>query len=365
MNIVCRSYILEFLKIFTVLSVCMSILLSVIGLIEKIDDFLPYSPKFEFFLKYALLSIPRYLFYLIPFITLVSSLFIFSMGVKRREFLILSVAGGKLKRLLLPFLFVGLAVCLFGFIVGEFIQPEFTKKINLLAEELIQKKKVTIQKDIYLKTKQDSFFKIETFYPEQKIGKNIKIFLFKDGKLMQRIEAIQAEIKEKSWSLKDATIYDFSNGKIEKQAFLEFPLSEKFSFSLFKEIKKIDEFGVIELIKKRKELKKTGLSNPKIDTDISGRLSYNFVTFFMMILGISLPLGAAERVLIFRNKYDKSKEGIITAGVGLLITVIYWILYSLFMFLGYSKIIPSFISPWIVPLVFSFVSLKLYFSIKE
>ncbi|MCS7203892.1 MAG: LptF/LptG family permease [Thermodesulfovibrio sp.] len=362
MNTLCKSYIFEFIKIFIVLSISMSILLSLIGLIERIDDFIPYSPKFEFFFKYLLLNTPKYLFYLIPFITLISSLFIFSVGMKRKEFLILSVSGGRLRQILTPFLFVGLAITLFGFIVGEFIQPKFNKKINILTEELIQKKKATVQKNIYFKTREENIFRIETFYPEQKRGINVKIFIFKNGKLIKKLEAAEAEIREKSWILKDAVIYDFLNGKVEKQKILNHPLSEKISISVFKEIKKIEEFGVIELIEKRKELKKTGLSNPKIDADISGRLSYNLVTFFMMILGISLPLGATEKIFLVTAK---SKEGIITAAVGLLITVIYWILYSLFMFMGYSKIIPPFVSPWIVPLIFSFVSLKLYLSIKE
>mgnify|MGYP000131032117 CR=1 FL=1 len=79
MNIICRSYIKDFLKTFMVLLFSMSALLSIIGVVEKIDDFMPYKSPALFFLKYALYSIPRYIFYLIPFVTLISSLFILSL----------------------------------------------------------------------------------------------------------------------------------------------------------------------------------------------------------------------------------------------------------------------------------------------
>lgn len=80
---------------------------------------------------------------------------------------------------------------------------------------------------------------------------------------------------------KNGVIYDFSSGKVENFQLMNYPINLKISVATFKDIKKIEEFGVMELIQKRKELKRAGLSNPKIDTDISGRLSYNFVTFFL------------------------------------------------------------------------------------
>jgi len=49
-NIVCKQYINDFLKTFSILICSMSILLSIVGLIEKIDDFMPYKPHAVFLL---------------------------------------------------------------------------------------------------------------------------------------------------------------------------------------------------------------------------------------------------------------------------------------------------------------------------
>lgn len=366
-NRVCKIYIKDFIKTFLIFIFSMSFLLSVIGLIDKIDDFVQYKPSAIFFVKYVIYMIPRYIVYLIPFVTLISSLFIFSIGVRSKEFLILSVSGGKLKQTLKPFIFLGIIVSIFGFIVGEFIQPEYTKKINNMIYELTEKRKVSVKRDIYLKGKDEIIVNIDSFYQDKGIGNEIKIYLMKNNILIKRIDSREAEITDKIWHLKDVVIYDFNSGKIEKFESLSYPINLKISIASFKDIKKIEEFSLAELIKKRKELKAVGLSNPKIDTDISGKLSYNFVTFFMMILGISLPLGAYEKFIFIISKVKRVSEtsGIITVSIGLIITIIYWLFYSFFMFMGYSKILPPFIAPWVTPIICGFISVKLYYSIRE
>lgn len=365
-NTVCKFYIKDFLKTFLLLIFSMSILLSVVSLVEKIDDFIPYKPSAFFFLQYVLYNIPRFLFYLIPFITLISSLFVFSIGVRTREFLILSVSGGRLRVLLRPFLVIGIIISIGGFIFGEFIQPEFTKRLNSMIEDLTEKGKKTMLKEIFLKTRDGKIVKIGIFSQEKKQANKVKIFVIDKDTVTKMIESEKADIEKKEWLLKDVIIYDFVNGKIEKFEKLQYPIDVKITTVAFKDIKKIEEFGISELLQKRKELKRTGLSNPKIDTDISGRLSYNLVTFFMMVLGICLPLGAYEKFsFIFSKTKGTTAGGAVTVGIGIVITIIYWLLYSLFMFMGYSKILPPFISPWITPMIFGVISFKLYYSIKE
>ncbi len=367
-NTFVKAYIIEFLKVFFILTLSLSSLLAITGLIEKIDDFIPYSPPTSFFFQYAFLSIPRYLFYLIPFVTLITSLFVFSMGVRNREFLIISASGGKLRSLLKPFLFLGIIIAIFGFVFGEFIQPEFTKKLNSMIAQLSEKGKSRVEKDVFLKTTDGSVLKIGSLFEQEKLAKNVKIFVIQNNVLIKRIECEYAEIKDgEIWRLKNVSVYDYEKGSLEELDTMNYTVKAKISSVAFKDIKKIDEFGIAELFQKRKELKRVGLSNPKIDTDISGRLSYNFVTFFMMIIGISLPLGAYEKFIFLFSKTKDSRgaSGAITVGIGLLITIFYWVVYSIFMVIGYSKILPPFLSPWITPLIFGLISFKLYYSIRE
>ncbi len=364
---ICKNYMVDFIKTFIILISSLSLLLSVVGLVEKIDDFSPFKPTGNFFVKYIFYTLPRYIFYLMPFVTLFSALFIFSMGVRNREFLILSVAGARLRETLKPFMWVGIIITILGFLVGELIQPYYAKKINNMVSQLTEKAEFSLKNNIYLKGKDQTIINIGSFDQAKNFGKNIRLYQLKDYTLIKTIESKEFEVKDNLWIFKDVTIYDFISGKIERLPSMSYPVNFKISLAAYKDLKKIEDFSLGELIKRRKELKNVGLSNPKIDTDISGKLSYNLVTLIMLFLGISLPLGAYEKFspIISKMKISSGSSYVITIGIGLIITILYWLVYSLFMFVGYSKILPPFIAPWITPLMFGLISLKLFYSIKE
>jgi hypothetical protein len=92
----------------------------------------------------------------------------------------------------------------------------------------------------------------------------------------------------------------------------------------------------------------------------------------MLLLGISLSIGGdfAEQRLLQVMSSQKIKEGkvgsgVIAAGLGLLISLVYWFGYSLFLSLGYTGTIPPIIAPWIVPILFAGVSVYLYSQVPE
>ncbi len=363
----CKNYMVDFIKTFVILIFSLSFLLSVIGLVEKIDDFSIYKPPGNFFVKYIFYTLPRYIFYLMPFVTLFSALFIFSIGVRNREFLILSFAGARLRDSLKPFIWLGIIITILGFLVGELLQPYYAKKINNMVSQLTEKAEVSMKNNIYLKGKDQTIINIGSFDHSKSFGKNIRVYQLKDHTLIRRIESKEFEVRDNLWIFKDVTIYDFISGKIERLPSMSYPVNFRISLAAYRDLKKIEDFSLGELIDKRKELKNVGLSNPKIDTDISGKLSYNFVSLFMLFLGISLPLGAYEKIspLFSKMKISSGSSYVITISIGLIITLLYWLVYSFFMFVGYSKILPPFLAPWITPLIFGFISLKLFSSIRE
>jgi lipopolysaccharide export system permease protein len=89
----------------------------------------------------------------------------------------------------------------------------------------------------------------------------------------------------------------------------------------------------------------------------------------MLLLGISLSIGGEQKGIekIFRTKSQgtHSNAGVVSAGLGLLISVFYWLGYSFSLSLGYSGTVPPIMAPWIVPVLFCVVSLYLYFNIPE
>jgi lipopolysaccharide export system permease protein len=83
------------------------------------------------------------------------------------------------------------------------------------------------------------------------------------------------------------------------------------------------------------------------------KVSYPFINFFMMLFGISLSM---------RSRIG---GGLFAAGLGLLISALYWFAYTMMLSLGYAGVVPPVVAAWLVPLVFGVVTVYLFRKIQE
>ena len=87
--------------------------------------------------------------------------------------------------------------------------------------------------------------------------------------------------------------------------------------------------------------------------DLDSKISFPLVSLFMTLLGISL----AVRVNL--------GGGLISAGLGLLISLCYWFSYTFSLSMGYAGVIPAFFSAWTVPFSFGALSVYLFARMPE
>jgi lipopolysaccharide export LptBFGC system permease protein LptF len=73
----------------------------------------------------------------------------------------------------------------------------------------------------------------------------------------------------------------------------------------------------------------------------------------MLILGVSLPLKS------------RISRGLIAAGIGLSISLLYWMGYILSISMGNAGIIPPFLAPWLMPALFAAIAIHLFRKIPE
>jgi len=361
-----KLYIKEFLKVLFVLGLGISTIFSIIGLIDEVDYFMPHAPSAELLLKYILFSMPKYIHYLLPMAVLLSSLFIFSQAVKRKEIVAIKASGGKMKSLLTPFVAMGVALTAFGFVLGEFIVPGASKSVHDISNTITKKEKRDVFKEgaLYMRGKDGSIVQISLYLPDSNISKGISIFRFDEGGLKERINAETGEWKNNAWKLKKVTLYDIRRGRVVTAPEIEYSYIE--SPKIFQD-KEVEEMSMTGLIKYQKRLNEAGFKNTKLTVDISARRSYPLINLFMLFLGMSLSLGGAFHQNFLERIMEGGRlgSGIITTGLGLAISLIYWIGYSFFLSLGYAGTIPPVSAPWIMPLIFAAVSVYLYNHIPE
>lgn len=373
MLIVQRLYLKEFISVLSIIGIGLSTIFGIIGLIDKIDNFITYNPPLSLLFMYFLYSIPRYLLYLLPMAILLSSLFVFSIAIKRKEIVAIKASAGRIKYLLSPFILTGVLLVLFGFVLGEIIVPVFSMKNKDITNRIIKKQKSSSFKEgvLYLKGKDGDVIRIGLYVPEGNLSREVSIYkIGKDG-IEERIDAEEAHWLGGQWRLEDVKILNFRNGKVASIKELDYegiPSLEVFR----SEALKIEEMTIIELIRYHKRLKDAGFKNIKLLVDINSRLSYSLVNLFMLILGMSLSLSHdfSENRLFKLLTPHKVKEsniggGIIAGGLGFLISMTYWFGYSFCLSLGYAGAIPPILAPWLMPIIFGAISFYLYNLIPE
>lgn len=373
MTIIQRHYLKEFFKLFAIIALGLGLISSLIDLIDKMDDFIKFSPSLALLLLYAALNIPRFLVYLMPVAALMSSLFVFGQAGKRKETIAIKTSGGSMKGLLVPFLYTGVFLCIAGFLTSEFIAPDFSKRAHRLSDTITKKENLLTVKEgtAWLRAK-DYIVKIDLYLPDRGIIQGISIMKIQDDMLTERIEAASgvwqpawgaekaaqregpgtSQKQGGAWYLREVTDYDIKTGKVTKFREIQSGIIDSPDI-IGKGMQKPEEMNVRELYAYTKRLKEAGIKNIKLIIDIHSRLSYPLINIIMLVVGISL----ATR--------GEIKSGLVTTAIGISISLFYWLGYTASLSLGYTGILPPIFAAWLVPAVFGGAAVYLFNAIPE
>ncbi|MCE5312864.1 MAG: LptF/LptG family permease, partial [Nitrospiraceae bacterium] len=269
-----RLYMKEFAKTLAVLTVGLSLIFSILGFIDRMDDFMPHKPSAKMLVSYILLSIPRYVHYLMPMAILLSALFVFSQAVKRKEIVIIKASGGRMRRFLMPFVSAGVVLTVFGFVLAEGIVPATSKKAQSIKNQIAKKPKGYTFKEgtLYMRGLDGAVIRVGLFQPANNVSSDVTIFKFDSTGLKERIDAQTALWENGVWVLKDINIYSIAKGEINKLDKLAYKGIE--SQDIFREdVVKVEEMTIIELYKYKERLNKAGFKNLKLVVDFSSKLS--------------------------------------------------------------------------------------------
>lgn len=375
MKIIERYYLKEFFRLFTIIGIGLSLIFSLIELVNRVNDFAPYRPQVSVLLLFTILNMPGYLIYLMPMAALLSSLFVIGQSARRRETVAIKTSGGSIKRLLVPIVYSGIFLSITGFLIGEFIAPDFSKKAHKLSDSITGTRSVLAFKEgtAWLRVK-DYIVKLYLYLPDKGVINGVSILRIADDMLTERIEAEAAEWKPVLgpetpkkrvllkgpdsinsggvWYLRGVTVHDIKTGRVTKHKELQTDIIDP-PYILGKGMQKPEEMNVRELLAYTKRLKEAGIKNIKLLVDINARLSYPLINIIMVVIGISLATrGGME-------------GGLVTAAIGIFISFIYWLGYTALLSLGYTGILPPVLASWLVPFTFGGTAVYLFRKIPE
>lgn len=354
MRIVHKLYLKDFFLLLTVIVTGLSGIFSLIELIGRIDNFSDANPTGAELIRYGLYHFPRFMLYLLPMAVLVCVLFTFSQAFRRQEITTIKAAGGSLKRLFLPFIAAGVGLSIFAFLLGEFVSPAFTARAMELKNRLSGKDRYAVFREgaVWLKTKDGSPVKIDLYNPQDRTARGITVFVYGKNFLEKQITAASATWDGEAWLFSDVSVMEFETGRMKRSKTLRFEGLE--SPEVFAtELKTPDAMGIIELSSYNRRLKEAGFSNTRLAVDLQTKFTFPLINIIMILLGIGLAVRG------------KTGGGFVSAALGLLISLAYWLSYTFTLSLGYAGVAPTIFAAWTVPVVFSAFSVYFYTKMPE
>ncbi|HDH34385.1 MAG TPA: LptF/LptG family permease, partial [Nitrospirae bacterium] len=306
--------------------------------------------------QYLLLQVPRSILIASPIASLLSILFTIGMAAKWKETLAIRASGGSLKRFFSYFLTLGIIISLCALVFGETLAPIATSRASWVRNTQILKNesRITFREGmLWLKGLDGSLIRIRDFVEDKNRILKVSIFEFSPSfELTRRIEAAEAEWIDGKWELKNAIVFDFENDTVTAHdSFTFFGLEEPNIFR--EEMKKTGEMNFKELYHYYKRLERAGFKNNRYVVELYGKLAQPLVNFVMIMFGIALALNS------------RWGGGIRAAGLGLVVIIVYLMVFAVSISLGNTGTLPPALAPWISPAIFCITGSYMFLKIRE
>ncbi len=346
------KYILkEIIKPFLGALLLIILMTHITEIMERLDFFMSHHVKFFQLLLYYLYKTPFLIIEFSPVALLFAVVFTLGMMAKNKELIAIISGGVSFYRVVLYLYIAGFLFSIFLILFNNIIVVRFQN----LAYEMNNKFKGIIsnfdRRNFSMYGKHNFLYHIGYYNNKEKSLYDIEIIRTSPEKdsVLFRIDAKKAvwnRIK-KQWCFYNGIIRYFNNNgdiiKIEefKEKIINIPEKPK-DFAYIN--KDINELTIKEALRYINKLKIKGFTYQKELVDFHLKFSFPFTCLIMMLIGAPLSFYSTKSVVI------------LSMGLALLGSFLYWMILSIGFSLGKNGVIPPFLAAWLGNIIFLIVA---------
>jgi lipopolysaccharide export system permease protein len=318
----------------------------IVDFFQKLDDFFEAGLPISRALVYFALKIPFIVAQVLPVCLLLAVTIVFGLMNKNNELTVLRSSGVSVYLLLRPVLALGVLGSAALFFFTDVAVPVSTQLANKIWLEDVQKKEAAAgrQKDIWVKGKRE-IIHVRYFDRVKKIAYGLTVHrMDADFRLVRRLDANQAVFRDGLWHLTQVLEQrlDAASG-----AFLsEFAPEKSVRIDLVPAdlgmvAKRTEEMSFAELLTRIREIRADGHDPSDYRVDLHAKLAFPFTCLILLIAGTGMALRSQRREALAAG---------VAYGIGM--AFLYWLVYSLFIALGYAEVMAPLIAAWAANVVF-------------
>lgn len=212
MNKLDKYIIKKFLGTFFYCLILLLMVVIVIDISEKIDDFMEHELGiYTVITDYYLHFIPYFANLFSPLFIFISVVFFTSKMASNSEIIAIFNSGMSFKRFLRPFIISSFFLAIVSFVLGSYIIPDSNKARIDFENKYLKSKKIELRKNIHLQTSANQYIYLEGYNSKRNIGYKFSVENFENGKLKNKLRAnyIQWNEDTENWSINKYEIRTF------------------------------------------------------------------------------------------------------------------------------------------------------------
>ena len=360
MTLLTRYLLSEQIKIFIL---CLTALLSIymsIDLFEKFRLFVSLKAAFSDAFLYFLFRLPEIIFEMTPLAILLSTFISMGLMSRRNEITAFLASGISITRIITPVIIFGFSVSVLLFVLNLSVISSMNKKAEYIKKVQIEKKNPDSffkQGRFWFKNGKRTIYNIQMIDTTQNRFLGVTVYqLEEDFQLQEEKLAKELVYQDKRWILLNGIQRKFyDNGRIEFLPFKEKPISLNKTPDDFKRSKPLyREMSYSDLAHYVSRLKEEGYTPSKYLVDLHRKVAFPFSSFIMVVLAIPFSLRKEIKTHFTTG-----------LGVSLFIGMSYWIIFQIFLSLGYSGILPPWLAAWLSNILFLIIGASLFTTIQR
>lgn len=295
--------------------------------------------------RYAVLRLPDVLSQILPLSVLLGALATFAGLARHSELPALFAAGLSRFRLIGALLPVALLIAVVQFVIENHVLPQSNRALRAWGVGEFEDFSAVDQSGRAWIVQGSDFLRFAQFDPAQKTLRDVTIFRRNEtGHLIERIEAVEAELGLEVWTLKDVTRIGAAGAQPITLPTLDWPASvtgEKLRLlAVHPRELTWDELATVTA--------QAGLGNhPPYLYDVwrQKKLARPPATLLLILLAVA----------VVQQIHPRRQAGLMLS-LGIAAGFVYWIFDELVVSLGESGLLPAVISAWAAPLVLGAVT---------
>lgn len=306
--------------------------------------------------------LPKFIVMGIPVGTLLAIFWVLSNFSARRELMAFQVHGINLKKIVIPFLMMGVILAVGTYLIENYVVPNFTTMAKEFeAKNVWHSSLPKVETNTFFKAN-NSYFYVKEFDPKTEKFSTVLMYRI-SGNNISVIYAKSAYLKDGNWYLKDGRMYTVKNGLMNfDMSFntMKLDITEEV-IKYIRSQKPPDAMSSQELRERIKLFRKLGLNPSTFEVELYSRFANALGAFIIAFFGVPFSL-------FF---------GIKSKSWGVIITFILVVLYqgagAWLSAMGENGMIQPILASWLPDLIFAAVGIfffllldsRLMFKIKE